>query len=75
MSRPAALIHHPASMVDGTWLGREVMVGRTVVGTLSDVAQVPSKRTTVLYLSGRVLPIRSDTTVIFDGLGIMGGAA
>lgn len=75
MTRPAALIHVPTSLVDGAWLGREVMVGGSVVGTLSDVEQHPTAHRTVLFLSGRVLDVRSDTTVTYDGLALMGGAA
>ena len=67
------LIHRPASMVDGSWIGREVLVGTDVTGVLSDVEQHPTHHRTVLYLSGRRVDVREDTTVTFDGLGLMGG--
>lgn len=56
----------PASALDGSWIGREVMVGGGLVGRLADVDQQPTAHRTVLYLSGDILDIHDQTTITYD---------
>lgn len=70
------LMHRPASAVTAEWIGRTLIVGagdKTVTGGLSDVVQYRTAHRTVLYLGGRVVDVRSDTTVTADTLGGMVG--
>lgn len=60
----SALVQRPASQVDASWIGRQIIVGK-LRGGLSDVE---------LWFGGQHLTVSSDTTVTANSDNFLGGA-
>lgn len=62
----ARLAHFPASNLDASWIGREMIVDGTHCGVLSDVERVSEQ--VWVYLSGSAFVVAADAVVTVDTL-------
>ena len=62
----ARLVRTEVRNLDTTWIGREMIVGLSTCGVLSDIEH--HGRTTVLYLSGQRIAVPGSTLALYDTL-------